>query len=277
MAGYQGDYLVGEVIPLWYDSFNSLGASTTPSSIGTVVVYRGSDVTGTSVGVSTHSIGWNGKAGLNLAVITSSASAAFYSIGQKFRVIASLTTIDGQLVNVPVGDFTIQKTYQAGLIHRGVAGGGAAGSITLDSTVRSATTSLYNGSGVFLSGGTGAGQANEGSSYAGATGVLTTSRNWPATNPASGTSYELYAGSLSLSSTEIQSGLTAGTADALLGRNIAGGSDGGRTVSSALYPLRNKVTVGGSTMTVFQTDDSTSEWTASITTAGSALNSIDPA
>lgn len=268
MAGYEGNYLVGEVIPLWYHSFNSLGASTTPSSIGTCIVYRDSDVTATSVGVSTHSIGWNGKAGVNLCVITSSASETFYSHGGKFHVVASLTTIDGQLVNVPVGDFTLQKEYQAGLIHRGAFAAGGSSNFSLDATLRSSTSSFHDGNVVFSTASTGKYQARLVGSFAGATGTVTPDRALTTAVVSNG-SYELYAGSLPSQDSEL--------ADSLLSRNIATGSFGGRNVSSALFALRNKVTTGGSTMTVFGTDDSTSAWTASITTAGSALASIDPA
>lgn len=68
-------------------------------------------------------------------------------------------------------------------------------------------------------------------------------------------------------------------ADAILARNIAGGSSAGRTVKQALYFLRNKWTVSGGTLTVYQTDDATSEWTASVTgTAGAdPITTNDPA
>ena len=69
---------------------------------------------------------------------------------------------------------------------------------------------------------------------------------------------------------------TRSIADKTLGRNIAGGSDTGRTVSEALYMLRNKVQVGASTMTVFQTDDTTTAWTASTTTGSNTIASVDP-
>ena len=68
-------------------------------------------------------------------------------------------------------------------------------------------------------------------------------------------------------------------ADGVLGRNIAGGSDGGRPVSSALYPLRNRVQIDGSTGTVYQVNDSTSAWTFSATTVSAnsgILNQVDP-
>lgn len=70
----------------------------------------------------------------------------------------------------------------------------------------------------------------------------------------------------------------AENADGLLGRNIAGGSDGGRDVTSSLRRLRNKVSIAASTMTVTEEDDSTSAWTAAIVTAsGDPIVSIDPA
>lgn len=67
-------------------------------------------------------------------------------------------------------------------------------------------------------------------------------------------------------------------ADALLGRNIAGGSSTGRTVKQALRALRNKVTRSGGTITVFQEDDTTSDWTASYTTDDTAepIVTVDP-
>lgn len=50
-----------------------------------------------------------------------------------------------------------------------------------------------------------------------------------------------------------------------------------RLVQEYLWPLRNRVQISGSTMTVYMPDDTTSSWTASITTGTSSLNGIDPA
>lgn len=65
----------------------------------------------------------------------------------------------------------------------------------------------------------------------------------------------------------------AGVADAILGRNIAGGSSSGRTVSQALYPLRNKWTVNTTSgvYSVYFTDDATLSWTGSLSTDASAV------
>lgn len=67
-------------------------------------------------------------------------------------------------------------------------------------------------------------------------------------------------------------------ADAILGRNIAGGSSTGRTVTSALRKLRNKVAIAAGTMTVYAEDDSTPDHTeVVVTAAGNPIISTDPA
>jgi hypothetical protein len=68
-------------------------------------------------------------------------------------------------------------------------------------------------------------------------------------------------------------------ADYLLGRNIAGGSDGGRTVKDALRALRNKSEIVGSTLTVYTENDTSTAWTAAVASSGSAVpvTGIDPA
>lgn len=67
-------------------------------------------------------------------------------------------------------------------------------------------------------------------------------------------------------------------ADALLGRNLAGGSDGGRTVKDALRASRNRRIIAAGTLTVYAEDDATPAWTAAVTTnAGNPISEIDPA
>lgn len=66
-------------------------------------------------------------------------------------------------------------------------------------------------------------------------------------------------------------------ADGLLGRNVSGGSSAGRTVKQALHFLRNKWVISAGTMTVYDTDDTTSSWTSTITTtASNPVTTSDP-
>ena len=68
-------------------------------------------------------------------------------------------------------------------------------------------------------------------------------------------------------------------ADALLNRNIGGGSSAGRLVKEALYALRNKSEIVGTTLTVYQENDTSSAWTATVSSSASAdpVTGIDPA
>lgn len=72
-------------------------------------------------------------------------------------------------------------------------------------------------------------------------------------------------------------------ADAVLDRNMASGVDSGtnttavRTPRQALRALRNKVTVSGGVATVTKEDDTTTSWTAGVTTtAGNPVSGVDP-
>jgi hypothetical protein len=68
-------------------------------------------------------------------------------------------------------------------------------------------------------------------------------------------------------------------ADDVLRRDINAGSAGGRSVTDALRPLRNRVEMGTSTGTVYTEDDATSAWTFSISTTAdtSHIAGINPA
>lgn len=60
-------------------------------------------------------------------------------------------------------------------------------------------------------------------------------------------------------------------ADALLARNIAGGSSSGRIVTDALRFIRNKWSISGTTLTVTTEDDVTTAWTSTVTTDAAAV------
>jgi hypothetical protein len=72
---------------------------------------------------------------------------------------------------------------------------------------------------------------------------------------------------------------TAEIADKVLGRNLAGGADGGRVVRDALRFGRNKVVIAAGVVTVYAEDDTTVAWTGTVTTDSEALpiTGVDPA
>jgi hypothetical protein len=72
-------------------------------------------------------------------------------------------------------------------------------------------------------------------------------------------------------------------ADAILGRNLAGGSNGGRTVQDSLRAQRNRVVVTPvsateATLTVYAENDVTVAWTATValTAGASPITGVDP-
>lgn len=71
-------------------------------------------------------------------------------------------------------------------------------------------------------------------------------------------------------------GVNEAIADALLNRNVSTGANTGRTVKQALYAIRNKVDLNLGI--VYETDDTTSSWSFSVSTvAGDPIQVIDPA
>lgn len=121
----------------------------------------------------------------------------------------------------------------------------------------------------------------DGTGYAGTNNVIptvTTTVNLTTNNDKTG--YSLAAGgagSGSHAAAELNN-----IADAILDRNMATGTDSGsstvRTPRQALRALRNKVSIAAGTATVTKEDDSTSSWTAAVTTtAGNPISEIDPA
>lgn len=68
-------------------------------------------------------------------------------------------------------------------------------------------------------------------------------------------------------------------ADAFLGRTLTRGASGGRTVGQALMAIRNRLNLSAGTMTVYSTDDTTAEWTATVATQAvtAVVTDINPA
>lgn len=91
-----------------------------------------------------------------------------------------------------------------------------------------------------------------------------------------------YMGSTFYSQSAVPSIVTSGSADdvadAILARNINGGGSGGRTVGEALAFNRNKWAIVGTTLTIYDTDDTTPLWTAELTrVSADAVSAFDPA
>ena len=159
-------------------------------------------------------------------------------------------------------------------LHDGTAQAGTSGTITLASTAEGSNDNAYDNAVVWIVKGTGAGQMRGVSVYVASTKVVTVDQNWT-TTPSTDSVYVILPSPKPVAATDF--------ADALLNRNVAGGSSTGRLVKWALYRLVNKVALSSitstsSTMTVYGTDDSTSAFTATMahTSGTNPITSQDP-
>jgi hypothetical protein len=168
--------------------------------------------------------------------------------------------------------------------------GGTLSTLTLNSAETS-TNDFFNGAFVALQYASGQWIGNIISDYTGAGTVAQLQNSLPIV-AASGMTYVVFPGTpgvdLSLQTIQgisnyanISSNLTLGqsslsqVADALLTRSLAGSAQTDkRNVQNALRFLRNKWDASSSVLTVYQENDSTSAWTASVTTTTDPSNAI---
>jgi hypothetical protein len=244
----------------------STGASATCTGLAVtdVEIYKNGSTTqrASDAGVAlldTDGIDFDGITGLHGFSIdlNDNTDSGFYAVGSWYWVVVSSITVDSQTVTFLAATFRIGPA-------EGVAGYPVVdmGALSGDTTAANNAESFFDGTG-----------------YAGTNNVIpTVTTTTTATNVANG---------VTVTTNNDKTGYSLATApptavenaDALLSRNVAGGSSTGRLVKEALYALRNKVVVsGGNAMTVYATDDTNAAWTASVTTtAGNPITTIDPA
>jgi hypothetical protein len=170
--------------------------------------------------------------------------------------------------------------------NEGLAQGGGASSITLNASASSIDDS-YVGQLVVIRTGVAQDQSRLVTAYNGTTKVATVAQPW-VTQPTNASGYMMLPVGRSfvsgfvndtITADALSAGATGDIADALLNRNINGGGNGTRTVEEALAFLRNKWSLSGTALTVCDTDDSTTLWTATVSTNPSAepITGTDPA
>jgi hypothetical protein len=116
-------------------------------------------------------------------------------------------------------------------------------------------------------------------------GTMTTTTNLTTNNDKTG--YSIGVGGIgatafaadAVSAAALSQGAAQEIADEILNRDLVGGASvSSRNVRNSLRALRNKQEISLGTLTVYQEDDSTAAWTATITSAaGNPITIIDPA
>lgn len=213
----------------------------------------------------------------NIALVTQTATGAYSSGG---FVAVDNTNMPGLYrFDVPNGLFSVAGTNKAVVMLKGATNMAPVlleyqiVAFNPDDSVRLGLTSLPNAT-AGASGGLPTGNASGQVTVAGtASGAITN------TSFAAGAIDAVAIASDAITSAELATSAIDEIADGILNRNIAGGSSSGRLVKDALRALRNKSVVSTGTLTVYQEDDTTTAWTATVASDPTAepIISIDPA
>jgi hypothetical protein len=272
---YLGDFAAGATVRCPFNVVLATGESSSRATNGTVRIYKNSSTTQrTSSNGITDTEDFDSLTGLGLVVVdlSDNTDAGFYAAGNDYFIVLDGVVIDGVTVNSCIGFFSIENRYSAGgggLDAAGVRAAIGLASANLDTQLAAIDDSVDTEVASIVS------------TLATILALIDTevaaikakTDNLPS-DPAD-------ASDIAASFATLTAALptTAAIADKLLGRAIQGGTDGGRTVTSALRAIRNKVSESSGVITVCEEDDTTAAWTAAATrdlTAGS-LTAVDPA
>lgn len=283
-----------------FDSFAaSTGASSAASNFaaGDVLIYKDGGTTqrSSSAGI-TVTTSFDSQTGLQMIVIdlSDNTDAGFYAAGHEYQVGVADITIDGQTVRFWAATFSIERALATlALIKARLTGdimarvGAPVGaSLSADiAGVQSDTDNLQTRIPAALTA-----DGNIKADALRVNGTAQTAGDLAALLVILATYVDTEVAAIKAKTDNLPASPAAvgdiptaiQNADALLNRDMSTGTDSGsttvRTVRQALRFLRNKWSISGGTLTVLKEDDSTSSWTASVsTTAGDPVSSIDPA
>lgn len=246
-----GNFPTASVVDCYF-STRSNGAMTTLAGTPAVSVYKNNSTTESTSGV-TLDVDFDSRTGMNHVRVDTSSDGTFYAASGDYSIVITAGTVGGvSVVGIQIDSFSLSNrsvnaTQLAGQTITAAAG------VTFPSSVASPTNIT-----------------------AGTIATVTTVTNLTNAPTAGDLTATMKASVTAAVPT------AAATADKLLGRNIAGGADGGRTLTSALRMIRNKVvftpidaTTG--TFDVYdETDGSIAFSGTYIRAAADALQTVDP-
>lgn len=124
---YLGDFKRGQTLTFLWSTYAATGSSSTPTTAGTVTVYKDGDATESGVNiVDTRS--FDGKTGIHLCSCV--LNAAFHTPGSDYTVVLLGAVIDGQTVNATLATFSLENRDRM-VVSVGTLTAGAGTSATL--------------------------------------------------------------------------------------------------------------------------------------------------
>lgn len=307
---YLGDFRLGDTLDFHFTTRQISGAPSTLSSSPVLSCYVGNSTTEITAGI-TLDVDFDSRTGLNHVRIVATGGNG-YATASNYSVVITTGTVNSvSVVGEVIGNFSIEArsavmpttaartldvsaTGEAGVDWANIgspttAVNLSATNIDVDQVVASVSGAVGSVTGAVgsVTGAVGSVTGNVGGnvvgsvgsvtgavgSVTGAVGSVTGNVGGNVVGTVAGVTPAIAGDAMALTSAERNS-----TADALLARNVSGGSSAGRTVKQALHVLRNKTDIAAGTLTVYDTDDTTASFTAAVTTtAGDPISQIDPA
>ena len=252
---YHGDIALAGTIDLLFSTVNEYGVPTTLGGSPVVSAYVGNGTTELTAGI-TLDVNFDGRTGLHhVRVVASGANG--YAANTDVTLVITTGTVNGiSVVGMTVGSFSIQNRVVKTVID-GVSVG--VGGILANSFAASAIDAAAIANGAIDAATFAAGAIDAAAIANGAIDAATFAAN-------------------AIDASALAQDAAQEIADEVLNRNIAGGGSGNtRNVRNALRSLRNRVQAAAGTATIYQEDDATPAWTATVTTTpGSPISEIDP-
>ena len=139
MNDYYGDFTVGSVIRIKFNTLSQALVPTTPSISPAFAIYKNS-TTEITAGII-PSVDYDGKAGFHLLVIDTSADPA-YVAGEDYDIVFSAGTVDSKdLTRVKLKSFSLEnRNVKANVIQVAGQTANAAAAVTFPASVASETT-----------------------------------------------------------------------------------------------------------------------------------------
>lgn len=139
MTKYIGDFIAGSSVRIKFNTFSQAFVPTTPSVAMTFAVYKNS-TTEITAGI-TVTADYDGKAGLHMVVVDTSADAA-YTTGEDYDIVFTAGTVDGKdLTRVVLRTFSIEnRNRKANAVQLAGQTVNASAAVTFPASVANETT-----------------------------------------------------------------------------------------------------------------------------------------
>ncbi len=282
---YRGDIRLGDTIDIKFvTTAVATGAPTTLAGTPVVSAYVGNGTTEITAGI-TLTVDFDARTGLNNVRVVASSGNGF-AIATNVQLVITTGTVGGtSVVGYVVAEFSIENrsalmpttagrtldvsaTGEAGLDWANIGSPTAAVNLSATNIDVDQVVASVSGAVGSVTGNVGGNVTGTVGSVVGAVGSVTGNLGGNVVGSVASVT----------AAVALTSGERNSVADALLARNVAGGSSVGRNVAEALAVLRNRTNIAAGTLTVYATDDTTPLFTAAVTTtAGNPISQIDPA